>query len=134
MSEVEPDPTQDPDLTHLRNLLTLLPPLKDRDWWAFFDRRHPNHPEKIGNTVKALKTRDPLDIATACRYLLLYFGDSDKSMWLHLGTARVEVGHSEHVIPGRWLAEDLAKTAWTLYVRYHDRRRGMQSWGLTDPH
>lgn len=133
MRDAEPDLSQDPDVTHLSNLLTLLPSLSDQRFWEFLAFRHPNYKEKIGATVTALKTGDADLLAVGCRHLLLYFGDSDRTIWLHLDTIQLDLNRSEQTMPGRLLAEDLCRTAWTLYVRYHDRRRGMQSWGLNEP-
>jgi hypothetical protein len=122
MRDSEPDPSQDPDVTHLRNLLTLLRPLDDREFWDFFNHRHSNHEGKIGFHLRAFEeSGDPASLALLCRGLLLYFSNSDHAMWLHLGNAHFDLDPNDYSEPGRYLAEDICSTAWKVYVRYHPR-------------
>lgn len=115
------DLSQDPDVTHLHDLLTLLRPLSDHDFWDFFNDRHSNHEGRLGWYLEAFEDGNPATLALLCRGLLLYFSNSDHAMWLHLGNSHLDLDASDHTEPGRYLAEDICATAWKLYVRYKPR-------------
>jgi hypothetical protein len=121
MRDAEPDMRQDPDVNHLRELLTLLRPLSHTEFWEPFARRNQNLEGKLGYHLRAFVTGDPDDLALLCRGLLLYFSNSDHEMWLHLNDGLLDLDPNDYNEPGRYLAEDICATAWKLYVRYKPR-------------
>lgn len=122
----------DPDLHHLRNLIALLPSPDNHGWWSAFAPRHRGYAEKIRIVGESVADPDPVTLAYACRYLLLFFSDLNEEMWQHMNVAELGLDLGGHAPPGRYLAEDICRTAWALYVRYNDNRAGWQRWGFPD--
>lgn len=129
MSDAEPDIRQDPDVIHLRHLLSLLPGPDEDEWWSWCSTRHAGYREKLERIAEGVSGTDPIRLAYGCRYLLLFFSNGDAEMWDRLDTPSLNLPLDDYERPGRLLAEDICRTAWTLFVRYTHHH---QDWGKQD--
>jgi hypothetical protein len=123
------DPAEDPDLHHLRRLLALLPAPEHHDWWSHFEGRHGDYINKVRFIADTIAAPDDDALPIACRYLLLFFSNSNEDTWWEMHTGHLDLDLGD-IPPGRYLAEDICRTAWTLFVRYKHPDHNRARWGF----
>lgn len=139
-----PDPANDPDVTHMLDLLSILPgPAENPAFWAGVQAAAKDHeltPENLEPTHRNLDyvfpkmsgltffLRDPkpATLTYLCKYLLWFFSGDRPEVWKVLNGLAMDESRWGHDDSGRWWAEDLTRVTWVLYVRY--RRDGDDRW------
>jgi hypothetical protein len=71
----------------------------------------------------------PDNISDLAEYLMLFFGGDSPELWDSLGCVAPELGLRDDEI-GRWWANDVCETAWTLYVRYRQTYGPDEHWAV----
>ena len=123
--------TGDADLEHLLNLLALLPPPQDHDFWfklaelnCYHERLDEAAEQIVSNlrqgivavatnsTDDATKGDAAKDLASSC---LTYFDGEDPGLWQLLDQT-VEYPWTPRRAAGRRWASDVCATAWRLFV------------------
>lgn len=122
-----PATSDDPDLAHLFELLRMLPgPRENPKFWAAVADHTGDGGTSVGYVFeklsliwRAVRDPTPAHIRDLARYLLYFFAGDNPELWKILNT----VTRNQLTMPrdetGRWWAEDVSRTAWTLYVRYN---------------
>ncbi|GAA0955964.1 hypothetical protein [Actinocorallia libanotica] len=123
--------THDRNLAHLLDLLSLLPaPKQDPAFWTSLATYHGVDVsyvfQKMTLLPRMLTERTPASVAMLCEYLLLFFGKDDARLYAVLKTPTADLALGKDYDSGRWWAQDVQQTAWTLWVRY--RKHGDQEW------
>lgn len=124
--------SDDPDLDHLLDLLSMLPgPKEHPDFWAAVQAEgHPSAApgspeavsyvfEKMAGITLLLREPTPMRIEHLAKYLLFFFSAGKPAMHELLNAVTHTESSWGQDDTGRWWAEDVTRTAWTLYVRYH---------------
>jgi hypothetical protein len=116
----------DPDLNHLYELLRMLPgPREHPEFWTAVQHQYLGEDtalkyvyEKMTLIPRTAKDPTPQHISDLARYLLAFFAGDNPELWDILSGVGEGGVSPRHDTIGRWWAEDLCQTAWTLYVRY----------------
>lgn len=122
----------DPDLDHLLDLLSMLPgPKENPDFWGAVQAEGlPNAApdtrdavsyvfEKMSGITRLIDKPTPLRIENLSKYLLFFFSAGKPEIHKVLNAITPTESSWGQDDTGRWWAEDITRTAWTLYVRYH---------------
>jgi hypothetical protein len=126
----------DPDLTHLFELLRMLPgPRENQEFWTAVQHQAVGNDthlgyvfEKMTSIWRTFQEPSPERINHLARYLLFFFAGENPELWQILNTLFHDGLSLRNDEPGRWWASDVCETAWTLYVRYHQPADGQ--WAL----
>lgn len=127
----------DPDIEHLIDLLRMLPGPKDNPkfWAGIGSEGRSIEPsgknldyvfEKMTHLSRFLDDPTPKRLVHLCVYLLHFFSGDRPDLWKILNDVTPSESRWGHDDTGRWWAEDLTHTAWSLIVRYCDY--GDESW------
>lgn len=129
LNQVTTVPT-DPDVTHLADLLNLLPGPEDRDFWERVAGKGepPNEPGRTSYVIRnlvvhmpAFRKSDPQsrEIARLVTYLMMFFGGDPRGLHELIGRRFPFVAGSQYETLGELWLKDLIATCWRLYVRHH---------------
>jgi hypothetical protein len=121
-----PSISDDSDLAHLFELLRMLPGPADNS--AFWEEvaAQVNHGTSVGylfqklvNIWRAYNEPTPGNVEYLARYLLFFFAGDNSELWKALNTVARDTVTMTGDDVGRWWAQDVTRTAWSLYVRYN---------------
>jgi hypothetical protein len=120
------DPASDPQIVHLLDLLSMLPgPTQNPRFWAAVDAAGSDSEPSLAYIFEKMSyltdfIREPAvhNLTYLCDYLMFFFADPSPELLLEL---TLLPGHGNRL----W-AEDVARTAFQLYVRYSYRDRAVR--------